>query len=118
MVRGDSRSDLERSNSVRLAAIVVRDMTTATLMVDSVNLHLASTVTVAILMEHVAAATSYRVGSFELVLQKSSHSQDQVEPLSDDQFRGVPLPRCCSLLFEVEMDLNETKDPASLAEAH
>lgn len=60
-----------QTEEIRMALIVVQDMTTATMQVGHTNLSLASTVTVKTLLEHIAASTNYMVGTFQLQLQPS-----------------------------------------------
>lgn len=63
---------------IRMALIVVQDMTTATMQIGHNNLYLASTVTVKTLLEHTAVATKYMMGTFQLLLQPSGSDKTAV----------------------------------------
>ena len=74
MVFASNRSWSDDGQEVRMALIVVRDMTSATLQVGHTTLSLASTVRVNSLLEHVASLANYQNGTFELVLQQHRDS--------------------------------------------
>ena len=56
---------------VRMALIVVQDMTSADIQVTRTTFQLASTVPVSVLVNQVASSTSYVPGTFELQLQRN-----------------------------------------------
>ena len=59
---------------IRMALIVVRDLSTATMQVGNISISLASTVPVRSLLEHVSLLAKYQNGTFELLLQRSTDS--------------------------------------------
>ena len=67
-----------QAEEIRMALIVVQDMTTATMQVGHTNFSLASTVTVRTLLEHIATSTSYMMGTFQLQLQPSGFDKSMV----------------------------------------
>lgn len=63
---------------IRMALIVVQDMTTASMQVSRMSVSLASTATVSMLLDQVANFSSYTAGSFELILQRAANTDNNV----------------------------------------
>jgi hypothetical protein len=67
-----------QEGEIRMALIVVQDMTTATLQVGHVSLSLASTVLVRMLVQQVATSANYVNGTFLLHLQPANPDSSAV----------------------------------------
>lgn len=78
MVRNTATTARDELEEIRMALIVVQDMTTATLQVGHTSLSLASTVPVKMLLEHVATSANYLNGTFQLFLQSSGSDANAV----------------------------------------
>lgn len=63
---------------IRMALIVVQDMTTATLQIGHTSLSLASTASVRTLVQQVATSTNYMNGTFSLLLQSTNSESSSV----------------------------------------
>lgn len=62
-------SNSGQDGEIRMALIVIQDMTTATLQIGHTSLSLASTVPVRTLLQQVATSSNYTNGTFQLLLQ-------------------------------------------------
>ena len=74
----NAASHIVQTEEIRMALIVVQDMTTATMQIGHVNLSLASSVTVKSLFEHIAISTNYMMGTFQVLLQPSGSDKTAV----------------------------------------
>ena len=74
MIRSGSASvssQTGQEGEIRMALIVVQDMTTATLQIGHTSYSLASSVPVRTLLQQVATSANYMNGTFQLLLQPS-----------------------------------------------
>lgn len=67
-----------QDEEIRMALIVVQDMTTATLQIGHTSLSLASTASVRTLVQQVATSTNYMNGTFSLLLQPTNPDTSSV----------------------------------------
>ena len=72
-----------QEGEIRMALIVVQDMTTATLQVGHTSLSLASTVLIRTLVQQVATSANYMNGTFLLLLQPANPNSSAVSILSN-----------------------------------
>lgn len=98
MIRSGSASTNAYSGQegeVRMALIVVQDMTTATLQIGHTSLSLASTALVRTLVQQVATSANYMNGTFRLLLQPAGSESSTVSW----SFFFVTLRSICNYFF-------------------